>query len=196
MRWNNKRPILIAKQAGLNHNSNSLLGKGTCHEITFDQGYDPGGAGGDRAKGPLGQLWGRVRVLLRLRQQGRRSDRKPLSALHRREEGDCRDQRRIPRSLCAIIHYGQVKIHPVEWIFTENSLSGVNKVNFHSIKVKIQSERMHWWLSIENLPQKWCNLSMKGATWQSSSSVLRHQYFVSSDRRFKLTAFSSVPQNQ
>ena len=86
----------------------------TRYEIAFDQGYDPRGAGGDRPAGLVGRLRGGVRVLLRLRQQGRRSDRKPLSALHRREEGDCRDQRRIPRSLCAIIHYGQVKIHPVE----------------------------------------------------------------------------------
>ena len=30
--------------------------KGTRYEIHFDQGYDPGGAGGDRTKGPVG--WG------------------------------------------------------------------------------------------------------------------------------------------
>ncbi len=67
--------------------------KGTRYEIAIDQGYDPGGTGGDRAKGSVGQLRGGVRVLLRLRQQGRRPDRQHVSALYRRGKGDRRDQR-------------------------------------------------------------------------------------------------------
>ena len=52
----------------------------------------------DRIPGPVGQLRHRLRVLLRLRQPGRRTDREHLPALYRRFEGAAGDQRGIQRA--------------------------------------------------------------------------------------------------